>query len=201
MGVRTDPERRAELLEGAIDYVQFHGLVGLSLRPLAQSMGTSARMLVYHFGSKQKLIAEALDGVRARQQIQVEKWLSDAMGLEFVGLLRRFWEWSSSAESESYGRLFFEAYGMALIDRERVPGFLDSAVSEWLLVMSSALTDVGVSGVAAEEFATGALALHRGLLLDLLATGDRSRVERAHARLMLGLERDLSDLFAVTGEV
>lgn len=191
MGSRPDPERRAELLDGAIDYVHEHGLADLSLRPLAQSVGTSARMLLYHFGSKEQLIAEALDGVRRRQHVQVEKWLSNSTPRDFVGLLRRFWEWSTAAETESYGRLFFEAYGMTLIDSARLPGFLDSAVSEWLSVMCTALTDAGLPRESAEDFATGALALHRGLLMDLLATGDRSRVERAHARMLVALERDL----------
>ena len=52
--------RRDELAEGACDYVLERGLIGLSLRPLAAALGTSDRMLLYHFGTREALIAEVL---------------------------------------------------------------------------------------------------------------------------------------------
>jgi AcrR family transcriptional regulator len=60
-------ERRAELIDAALDYVMAHGLVGLSLRPLAAQLGTSDRMLIYHFGSKERLVGEVL--ARAQQRL------------------------------------------------------------------------------------------------------------------------------------
>ena len=53
-------ERRDELAEGATDYVLEHGLIGLSLRPLAAALGTSDRMLLYHFSDKDDLVATVL---------------------------------------------------------------------------------------------------------------------------------------------
>ena len=53
--------KRDELAEAATDYVLEHGLIGLSLRPLAAALGTSDRMLIYHFGSKDELIAAVLE--------------------------------------------------------------------------------------------------------------------------------------------
>ena len=44
--------RRDELAEAATDYVLEHGLIGLSLRPLAAALGTSDRMLLYHFATR-----------------------------------------------------------------------------------------------------------------------------------------------------
>ncbi|MGZ8722334.1 MAG: TetR/AcrR family transcriptional regulator, partial [Aeromicrobium sp.] len=52
--------RRDELAEQATDYVLEAGLIGLSLRPLAAAIGTSDRMLNYHFGSKDELVASVL---------------------------------------------------------------------------------------------------------------------------------------------
>ena len=61
MGVVTAEGRRSELADAATDYVLEHGVAGLSLRPLAAALGTSDRMLVYHFGSKDALVAELLE--------------------------------------------------------------------------------------------------------------------------------------------
>lgn len=49
--------RREELLDAATDHVLAHGLIGLTLRPLAAAIGTSDRMLIYHFGSHAQLVA------------------------------------------------------------------------------------------------------------------------------------------------
>ena len=55
-----DAQRRQELLDGTVDYLIGHGVAGLSLRPLADALGTSDRMLIHHFGSKQELLTQAL---------------------------------------------------------------------------------------------------------------------------------------------
>jgi AcrR family transcriptional regulator len=49
-------DRHDELLEQATDHVLEHGLIGLTLRPLAAAIGTSDRMLIYHFGSRDALV-------------------------------------------------------------------------------------------------------------------------------------------------
>lgn len=185
-------ERRDDLLEQVVDYVCVHGVGTLSLRPLAAAVGTSARMLVYHFGSKEQLVSDALDAVRRRQHAQVEKWIAEAEGLPFRELMTRFWLSSASAESAAYGRLFFEAYGIALMDRDQLPRFLDGAVGGWVGLLRTALTGVGISADDADSIATAALAVHRGLLLDLFATGDRERVDRAHHYAMGVLELDVT---------
>ncbi|MDF0529646.1 TetR/AcrR family transcriptional regulator [Tsukamurella sp. 8F] len=175
-----ESNRRRELLDATVDYIRAHGLADLSLRPLAAAAGTSARMLVYHFGSKEQLIAAALDGVRERQQLEVAKWIADSADLPPRGVIDRFWQASTEPDAEAYGRLFFEAYGMALIDDSRLPGFLDGAVHGWLEAIAGALRDAGYAEDDATAAATALLAIHRGLLLDLFATGERGRVDAGH---------------------
>src|SRR5215208_7512748 len=58
--------RREELAEAATDYAIEHGLIGLSLRPLAQALGTSDRMLLYHFRDKDDLVATILRSATSR---------------------------------------------------------------------------------------------------------------------------------------
>lgn len=62
----TENDRHEALLEGATDYVLEHGIAGVSLRPLAAALGTSDRMLVYHFGGKDALVAEVIERSNAR---------------------------------------------------------------------------------------------------------------------------------------
>jgi AcrR family transcriptional regulator len=49
--------RRDEILDASVAYVLQHGLIGLTLRPLAAEIGTSDRMLIYHFESRDSLVA------------------------------------------------------------------------------------------------------------------------------------------------
>jgi AcrR family transcriptional regulator len=53
--------RRDALLAACTDHVLVEGLIGLSLRPLARAVGTSDRMLIYHFGSRDGLVAAIID--------------------------------------------------------------------------------------------------------------------------------------------
>ena len=59
MGLSDD--RRQLWLDGMAQHVLVHGLTSASLRPLAAAVGTSDRMLIYHFGNKDALIAALLD--------------------------------------------------------------------------------------------------------------------------------------------
>ncbi|MGW3949754.1 TetR/AcrR family transcriptional regulator [Streptomyces sp. NPDC004752] len=59
--------RRTELLDACYAYLLEHGLLGLSLRPLAAATGTSPRVLLYLFGSKDELLRELLARARRDQ--------------------------------------------------------------------------------------------------------------------------------------
>src|SRR5689334_13292964 len=71
-----DPERRQELRDALGDYVLAEGLADMSLRPLAAALGTSPRMLLYHFESKERLVSEGLAVARMRQAEQSSEWLA-----------------------------------------------------------------------------------------------------------------------------
>jgi AcrR family transcriptional regulator len=64
--------RREELLDQVTDHVLEHGLIGLTLRPLAAAIGTSDRMLIYHFGSRDALVSAVVDRATARAIREVE---------------------------------------------------------------------------------------------------------------------------------
>lgn len=53
--------QREDLLERVTTHVLTHGLIGLSLRPVAAAVGTSDRMLIYHFESRDALVSAVVD--------------------------------------------------------------------------------------------------------------------------------------------
>jgi AcrR family transcriptional regulator len=190
MGRHSDPIRREKLLEAVAQYILDVGLAELSLRPLAAKLRTSPRMLLYHFGSKENLLAEALRLIRRWQQEQAAEWFAEEPELEPARLLERAWEWFSSDEAEPFMRLFFEIYGLALQEPERYQGFLEHAVRDWLPLAETILKDAGTAPSELDQRATLLIATHRGLLLDLLATGSRKRVDASHAQLVADLTRE-----------
>lgn len=157
-----DPIRRAELLNAAIDYAIDHGVAELTLRPLARALGVQPNTLTHHFGTKEQLLSEILNGVRDRLRAMREQSRADASH----NPLWDVWRWTADPAREAFFRFFFEAYGVAL----RRPGdynpFLQRVVTDWI-------------DPRAPVAATLELALLRGLLLDLLTTGDRGRIEQA----------------------
>jgi AcrR family transcriptional regulator len=166
-----DARRRQELLDGALDYVVTHGISDLSLRPLALALGTQAPVLLHHFGTKEQLVEELLGGMRDRLRALGRGAESEThrSGLGAV------WAWVSDPGQAELMRLFFETYGLALRQPDRYSDFLDHAVRDWLDEPLAAVDEIS---------ATLAIATVTGLLLDLLTTGDRVRVEDAMDRFL-----------------
>src|SRR5919204_5771567 len=106
-----DPERRARTLANAADYVLERGLEGLSLRPLAAALGTSTRMLLYDFGSKEKLVDEVLAEIRRRLAERLAEMQAGGGG---AATLAEIWDWVSAEERAPFMRVFFETHVHAL---------------------------------------------------------------------------------------
>lgn len=177
MARTADEQKRVDLLERIVDYVMANGLSDLSLRPLANAVGTSPRVLLYYFTSKEALIAGIMDGARERQRAIFSTLPRNAE--TYADTVRAAWDAMSTPRHEPVFRLFFEVYGLALQDPKRFPGFLKRAVEDWLDYLEpSALRD-GHTPRDARAIATVLLAGYRGFLLDLCATRDRNRISRA----------------------
>jgi AcrR family transcriptional regulator len=164
-------ERRDELLAACRRYFLRHGVANLSLRPLAAKVGTSARLLVYHFGSKEKLIAAVMESVRADLQAAFAR--ADAAGDEHPALA--FWRLLTAPRSLPAVRLLFEVQVLAIQDPQRYRRYVDDTSSTWLQAIEAALP----AGPDRRAVATLYVAVVDGLLLELLATGDRARTTRA----------------------
>ena len=177
MSRTADEKRRAELLEAVVDYVCEHGVAGLSLRPLAKAVDSSPRVLLYYFNSKEDLVTEVLQQAGSRQRQLFDRLRTKHLGS--VQACREIWSVMSAPASEPTFRLFFEVYGLALQDRKRYSRFLKNVVEPWLDFIGTPLIQNGMPQAQARAYATVVLAGFRGFLLDLCATRERERIDRA----------------------
>lgn len=184
----ADPGIRVRLRDQAVGYVMTHGIGDLSLRPLAKALKTNARMLIYHFGSREDLMREILAGLRERESARIERWMkSGRKPRTMPEFLRWYWRRSSAPQARSAVRLVFELYALALRNPREYPGVLEEPVAFWPKLVKA----MGVESEVDEVEATLLLAASRGLLLDLCATSDRRRTGAAMgllARLLEGVD-------------
>ena len=183
----SNPRIRAQLREQAVDYVISHGAAKLTLRPLAKALKTNARMLVYHFGSREGLMREILTGIRERGDALIEEWFGQAKTPPtLVEFLLMYWQRMSDPRMGGVVRLGFELYALALRDPQSYPEVLTEPVRAWrtLAARTGRPPNIG------KAEATLLLAATRGLLLDLCATGEYGRVTQALKLLARLLKND-----------
>lgn len=175
---RAESPRKAELLELAYAHVLERGLAGMSLRPLAEAIGSSAGVLLFCFGSKEGLVRAVLD--RARQDELALLAPAGAGGGDLAEVAARTWRWLVAPEHEGLLRLWVETYGQSLVEPGGPwGGFARQTVDDWLGVLAAAQPARHRRTGAGAAERTLVLAVLRGAMLDLLATGDRARTTAA----------------------
>ncbi|MDQ0714929.1 AcrR family transcriptional regulator [Streptomyces luteogriseus] len=171
-------DRRAQLLDAAVDHVAAHGIADLSLRGLGAAIGVSHRMLIHYFGSKEQLLVEIVRASERRQRDVLSR-LHLEPGLAPVDVARLLWKQLTDPRLAGQERLFFEICGHALRGRPEAVPVLEGLVTDWLEPLVAAEVGAGAEPATARNRARLGLATVRGLLLDLLATGDRAGVDSA----------------------
>ncbi|WEO99600.1 TetR/AcrR family transcriptional regulator [Streptomyces sp. FXJ1.172] len=174
----TDGDRRAQLVDAAVDHVAEHGIADLSLRRLGAAIGVSHRMLIHYFGTKEQLLVEIVRTSEGRQRELLSR-LRTQPGLSPADAARRLWQQLADPELAGQERLFFELCGQALRGRPEALPVPEGLVTDWLEPHVSAEVAAGADPAQARNRARLGLATVRGLLLDLLATGDRAGVDAA----------------------
>jgi AcrR family transcriptional regulator len=164
---------REQLLDAAIEHFGRQGIGETSLRGLAEALGTSHRMLIYHFGSREGLLAEVTREVEARQRALMMS--VHTAGLSPLEAAAHYWEQTVEATLR-YGPLFFEIAAHAAQGRAHAESLRSDLVAAWLPSLSDLCRALGIPEEEAEPHARLALGAARGLLLDLLVTGERERV-------------------------
>ncbi len=172
----TPSARQRELLEAAYRYALRHGLAELSLRPLATAIESSPRVLLFLFGSKDGLVRALLARARADELALLARVRDETSHGDLATVLRTTWRWLVDPTHRPLLTLWLEAYARSLREPDGPwADFARQTVEDWLAILAAAQTPARrrTRGGAAER--TLALAVLRGILLDLLATGDTER--------------------------
>jgi AcrR family transcriptional regulator len=170
---REASARQQELLQRAYEYVLQHGLMTLSLRPLAQAIGSSPRVLLFLFGSKEGLVQALL----ARARVAELAFLAEMRRPDdFASVVRRVWQWLVAKEHRPMLVLWLETYAHSLVEPEGAYGqFALRTVDDWLELLATHQTPQHRRTRAGANERALALAVLRGAMLDLLASGDEVR--------------------------
>jgi AcrR family transcriptional regulator len=170
---------RDSLLQAAVGSVVRHGLADLSLRALAEEIGTSHRMLIYHFGSKEGLVAEV---ARAIDRALFAKAWPQAWAdtTDPAAASRSIWREVSAPRHRDEQVLTLELLVAAM---RRRPGTENVATrqAEWAAASESQAVWLGADARRQSRLLA---AVVRGLLVDLLLTGDRDGVDDAFERFL-----------------
>lgn len=158
-----DSARREAWTTQATDYVCVHGLIGLSLRPLAAALGTSDRMLLYHFGTKDDLVAAVLQETSERSI----RFLVDLpASADLRAAVHDLWDAWRSSELEPCTRIYVEAAALGLLGREPYVRVVRESNARWMSAVVAHLDRSGVARPLAERAATIIDAAFLGFQLD-----------------------------------
>jgi AcrR family transcriptional regulator len=185
-GTEDGAGARERLLAAAMEHVAAHGVGNLSLRGLAAALGTSHRMLIYHFGSREGLLVEVIRAVEAQQRAALAELLLDGDAPP-AETMRRMWRRVADPALWPNERLFFEVYAQALQGSPHALPLLDGIVDLWVEPLTRIAVANGMDEARARAEARLGVAVTRGLLLDLLATRDRAAVDAAMERYIEAL--------------
>lgn len=184
-----DIETRTRLLALATEYVVCNGVSQLSLRPMAEAMGTSARMLLHHFGSKDALIQAVLSELeqsfisRAEQSFASNKSVSET--------IMELWQLTSSLDMEQALRAMFEVWGEGLIFPDHYESYLNSMVSPWVVLLQRQIQRQNIEQGDAKILATLIMGNFVGLQLVRLTEGDDQTTTQAIKKMLSYIIQDL----------
>ncbi|OZM78088.1 TetR/AcrR family transcriptional regulator [Pseudonocardia sp. MH-G8] len=181
MGRRPQPEIKERLLDACTDHALEHGLPD-RLEPLARAAGTSTRMLIYHFGTRDALLRAVLTHARQRQLSAFGDLLRVRPDQPYTATLATAWTVMTGPEGQPYLRMFGQLRESAA--QQLWPDFRRVATTDWLGPLEEGLRSIG-----RPELATLLLAVIRGLLMDLDATGDHARTDRAFTDFLSTLDQ------------
>ena len=172
-------DTRATLLQAAVDRVVQRGLADLSLRQLAEEIGTSHRMLIYHFGSKEGLVSEVVKALDER--LYATAWPAAQQHADHpVEASRAVWRAVSSPNRRDEQVLMMEML-VAAMRRRAGTEELAEHLHDW-----AAASESQAQWLDADAHRQSRLlaAVVRGLLVDLLVSGDHAGVDDAFERFL-----------------
>jgi AcrR family transcriptional regulator len=186
VGRHIDTDRRAALLEAAATHLIDHGVVQATLDSIARTAGTTSRMLVHHFGTRDALIAGALEIARQRQ-------LRDAQdhfvpGPDAAAVLESAWSWFVHPQTRKYFRLFQQ---VAALERLRGPAsstdLYARLATDWKPMFQGVFAADPRHRDHADALVELLLAVYRGLAIELAIQPDETHLLLAYEHFIYAL--------------
>jgi AcrR family transcriptional regulator len=177
VGRKPDPERRAELLQDVVAYLLDRGIHQTSLRPLANELGTSTYTFVYHFGSKEELVTQALGQVAKRTALALGEFGKDGSVDAFV---HDWWDWNVNIDSLRTARVLTDARSLVRVQPQLFRPFVERARED----LSTALTQRLLAEDGSAEDAPMMVATLTGALSELVGAEGADRGAATVERLL-----------------
>ncbi|HET6968991.1 MAG TPA: TetR/AcrR family transcriptional regulator [Ornithinibacter sp.] len=187
-GVAGGP--RTELLAKAVAWFAEHGVGDTSLRTLAAGIGTSHRMLNYHFGSRDGLLGAVVEAVEQAEHAALVELAGSGLDPFEAGTV--FWA-RVADRAEVFAPLFFELSTHAMRGEPHAAGLRAWLRSGWTTAIRDAYLALGIPADRADTLALQSLAMARGLLFEVAVTGDRAAADLAMARWTELVRREVDD--------
>ncbi|MFF4841208.1 MULTISPECIES: TetR family transcriptional regulator C-terminal domain-containing protein [Streptomyces] len=158
-------ERREEMLRAAVGQIEARGVAAVRIADVASALGVSNALVLYHFSTKEKLVAAAFAYAAEGDLTRLRALLGRRTSA--LRRLRAAVRWYAPTGQAKGWRLWIEGWAVALREPalREVTRDLDR---QWKAAIAAVLTE----GVAAGEFACAdpaAAALRLTALLDGLA--------------------------------
>ncbi|MER6221722.1 TetR/AcrR family transcriptional regulator [Streptomyces sp. 900105755] len=177
----VNAEKRAELLKQVVHHLQHHGVAQMSLSPLAQSIGTTKRMLLYYFGSRENLLAQALAASRPDAHAMFDG-VRDSEGLRRAA--HTLWDAMTVGEQSGPVRMLLQLLSLAATDPQQYGAVAAETVEVMIGPIAAAYVRLGHPPQEARTAATLLVSGLRGLCQDRLVTHDATRTDAAARRLI-----------------
>lgn len=168
-----------EFLDRITEHIIQNGLSDAALRRLAPIAGTSHRMLIYYFGSRDGLLGAVLHELRGEESREI---IGHATSRHDA--LERAWTYYTAPERQLEMRIFFYLAGQAAHDGQGHADFTDAIVATWTDQLRHVCERDGMDPESAQADARQLIASLRGLLLDRLLTGDETGTDLAFQRFV-----------------
>ena len=170
---------REALLDAVVGLLVTQDIAAFSLRSLAADLGTSHQLLMYHFGNRETLLRDALDRIRQTVVDDLDRYLARRPDRRQPSSIWRH----LSKPGPGRLRVQYQCLGLALVNPDEYGDLAVEILQSWTEVATRLFADAGLDRRGGEVAATLLVATLRGLGLDLMATNDRARVNRAAAQL------------------
>lgn len=176
-----EPQKKQELLEQCLSAAIEQGVLDVSINAIAQRIGTSGRMLVYHFGSKQELDRQMISLLEIRLREKLWSFHSVAVeGDASITPLLAMWQHLTSPEMNGLLKLTMELHQRAIQGDLETKDFLERESQQWVDSLSILTNDRAISLVL--------FYLFQGSILDFLTTGNSQRGQAAITAFLRTIE-------------